>query len=191
MMDTILNDYRTHLEGRRGAQEAYEKGMEELTSNYAGELLKSKQEALKAAYNDTIKGFKDECMLKIKRAFGDAKKDMCNAASKPIPASLRESLTAFEGLTLSEAEKNLILDMTKNSYLARKRAIELLNMSRDDLPPSFDDVMENLNALEKIIDGSFAKPVDSYDARLIAQGDWVNSLCKQVNAFCNAYGETD
>ena len=65
------------------------------------------------------------------------------------------------------------------------------NISDDDLPPSFDDVMENLNSLEKVINGSFAKPVDSYDARLIAQGDWVNSLCEQVTAFCDAYGDAN
>lgn len=191
MIKNILNDYRTHLEGRRGAQEAYEKGVKELNANYAGELLKSKQEALKTAYNGTVKGFKDECISKVNEAFEDARKALNAAASKPIPASLRESLAAFEGLKLSDAEKNMILDMTKNSYLARKRAIELLNVSSDELPPSLDDVMGNLNALERVVNGSFEKPIDSYDARLIAHGDWVNSVTDQVTAFCDAYGNEE
>ena len=191
MTDTILKYYRTQLEGRKGAQEAYERGIKELKANYAGKLLESKLEALKTAHNDTIKRLKDESIEKINMSFDEMKKALNNAASKPIPASIRESLTAFEGLKLSDAEKSMILDMTKNSYLARKRAIELMDISDDDLPPSFDDVMENLNSLEKVINGSFAKPVDSYDARLIAQGDWVNSLYDQVTAFCDAYGDAN
>ncbi len=191
MTDTILKYYRTQLEGRKGAQEAYERGIKELKANYAGKLLESKLEALKTAHNNTIKRFKDESMENIKLSFDDMKKDLYSAASKPIPVSIRESLTAFEGLTLSDVEKTMILDMTKNSYLARKRAIELMNIADDDLPPSFDDIMENLNTLEKVINGSFAKPVDSYDARLITQGDWVNSLLDQVTAFCDAYGDAN
>lgn len=188
-MTDILKYYRTQLDGRKGAQEVYESEIKELKAKYAGKLLESKLEALKTVHNDTIKMFKEESMEKIKMSFDNMKNALYNAASKPIPVSIKESLTAFEGLTLSDGEKSLILDMTKNSYLARKRAIELMGISDDDLPPSFDDVVKNLDILEKVINDSFTKPVDSYYARLIAQGDWVNSIVEQVTAFCDAYGD--
>lgn len=111
------------------------------------------------------------------------------ASARPIPDDVRNSLAAFEDLKISDGEKSMIFEMTKNSYLARKRAIELLNVTEDELPPSIDTVLDDIEALEKVLHGSIGKPIDSYDARLIAHGDWVNKVQDEVTVFCDTYGE--
>lgn len=189
MMENILTNYRNYIDGRKGAADAYTAGTKELNANYIGDMLKSKQEALKTAYRDTVAALEVEYLPPIKDAFTAAKTAVRAASVRPIPDDVRKSLTAFDGLKISDGEKAVILEMTKNSYLARKRAIELLNVTEDELPPSIDTVLGDIEALEKVLHGSMGKPVDSYDARLIAHGDWVNKVQDEVTAFCDAYGE--
>ena len=189
MMENILTNYRNYNEGRRGAAEAYKNGLKELNDNYKGAMLESKLEALKTAHRDTVAALETEYITPIKDAFAAAKTAVRAASARPIPEDVRNSLAAFEGLKISDGEKSMILEMTRNSYLARKRAIELLNVTEDELPPSIDTVLSDIEALEKVLHDSTGKPVDSYDARLIAHGDWVNKVQDEVTAFCDAYGE--
>ena len=184
-----MNNYRNYNEGCREAADAYKNVMKEANDNYKGTILESKLEALKLAHRNTIAALEAEFITPIRDAFTAAKMAVRAASVRPIPAHLRESLAGFECLKISDGEKNMILEMTKNSHLARKRAIELLNVTEDELPPSIDTVLSDIEALEKVLYGSTRKPVDSYDARIIAHGDWLNKVQDEVTAFCEAYGE--
>ena len=188
MIDNILNCYREYVEGRTGARDGYIAGMKELDENFKGAMLEEKKADLKTAYDTTVATYRNECISMIEPALKAAKRAVIEAASRPIPAGLYESLSAFEGLKMSDMEKEMVLEMTKNSYLARKRAIEILNLPEKELPPSMDDVIGNLETLEKVIMRSFEEPIDAYDVRLVAHGDWIGQVHNQINDFCEAYG---
>lgn len=125
--------------------------MKELDENFKGAMLEEKKADLKTAYDTTVATYRNECISVIEPALKAAKRAVIEAASRPIPAGLYESLSAFEGLKMSDMEKEMVLEMTKNSYLARKRAIEILNLPEKELPPSMDDVIGNLETLKKVI----------------------------------------
>lgn len=191
MMENILTNYRNYIEGHKGAADAYTAGRKELNENYKGAMLKSKLDTLKEAHSTTVKALEGEYITPIKESFETAKASVRAVLACPIPNDVLNSLAALEGLNISNEEKSQILEMTKNSYLARKRAIELLNVTEDELPPSIDDVLEGITTIENCVIGSIDKPTDSYDARLICHGDWVNSVQGEVTAFCEAYGEQE
>lgn len=187
MLTNLLANYRAYINGRQGAEDGFEAGSKELRANYAGQLLTEKMEALRTAYEATKAALRDEYIPMFEREFADAKAEVRRAVTKAIPDDVAQSLRAFEGLKLSDAEKTNILEMTKHSYLARRRAVELLHVPDDEIPPSADTVMENIEFLEKLVMGTERKALFSYDVRLLTHGNLIEKVRAEATGFTNTY----
>lgn len=188
MFESALNSFRDMLDARRGAQDAYDQAVKDAGAKFKGDYLTDRLAELKAARAAVASEATDICRAEVSAAFANARTRVNAAASRPIDPSMLATITAYEGLNLGDAEKAAIASMVKDSYAARRRAVEVLGIDDSDMPPSLDDVTESLDWLETLVTGAIDKPSNAYYPRLVAHGAVFDSVEAKVSIFVSAYG---
>jgi len=188
-MKEFLQNYKDYLESRKGAKDAYDAERNEIKANYIGKMLDTKLSELDNAHDEIVRGLKGDIRMNADKTFKTVRDKIMKVASEPVPSKLSEQLKSMEGTKLSDAETSMVIELCKRSYLASKRAIDIFGVDSKFFPPSLDTVLGSVQTLETLVNKCLTEPFDSYNNRVIAHGELVNSVSDDVDAFCNGYKE--
>lgn len=191
MLENVVESYRELTDARRGANDAYREGLKELKANYCGKLYEEKASELAKARDAVVSEAMGRCVPAIKESFESARRAIMEAAARPVPGHIAETLNAIDGLKVSDAEKAAIMEEVGGNYLAARKAAQIMGVAKEVMPPSLDDAIESLNAIEGFVMKSIDVAPDHYNARAICHGRIVGEVGTVLDGFVGSYGDNE
>lgn len=186
-MQTILNNYKELINGRKKLNEDLTKEIKYLKANYSGESLDRFEANTRENYRIKIARLEENHTKAIKDEYQQTNDNLRKSIMKPIPEDTLNMIRSIEGITLSKAEKEALMKMTENNYMARRKVLDILPPDYERSTPSVDLILHRIDELEQAMDKTIRNKEYDYMTAIMENGDWVNKVEAEASSFLEAY----
>lgn len=187
-MKNVLRNYNDYMTAKGKIDSDLKKELSTLSNYYTGAYLVEKEAKLKQEAFLKLEALKEKHVSAIKAEFESTKNRVKGVVMKPIPENTLNMLKSVEGMTLTDLEKEELLNMTKGNYMARRKVLDILGSDYLVSTPTADSLVQTIDELHGVMNNTIVSERENeYMIAVLQNGQWVNRIEGEVSSFLQAY----
>lgn len=186
MIKNTLKAVNEYAEARKQALEVFKQAESYITSNYieGSAAFETAMRTARTAMNSAVDVVLTENKQTVMKDFEEARKAIQEVVATAPSQDAMNMISVINSGKLNQSEIQMILNQFKGNYIDSKMLHDAAGIYFENV----EDLLAELDLIEKNIKDYFDGNGTGYKAELIKHGDWINHVDERTDDFINTYG---